>query len=135
MPISPMNPYPEKSTSTWERSVAPAKTGNRGPLRFEEGVATETDVPKDFGRGAYQDTAGNSRGYQTQEHVFKRAEETMRERAHIGSASWVEAPALLSDFVAGTGSGDRGTAVGGWERAINSGAHQARPNKMRVSGW
>jgi hypothetical protein len=132
MTISPYTNGPEKFSPTFERVTAASKTGNRGPLRFQEGVATETDVPKDFGRGAYVDTAGNSRGYQTQEHMFKRAEETMRERAHIGSASWVEAPALLSDFVAGTASGDRGTMVGGWERAFNSGAHQARPNKMRV---
>lgn len=134
MTISPQNPYPERGVNVFERSVAPSITGNRGPLRFEEGVATETDVPRDFARGAYADTAGNSRGYQSQEHVFKRAEETMRERAHIGSASWIEAPEVLSDFVAGVGSGDRGTAVGGWERAFNSGGHMNRPNKVRVSG-
>ncbi len=35
----------------------------RGPLRFEEGVATDTDIPYEFGRGAYaEDPAGNDAG-------------------------------------------------------------------------
>ena len=34
----------------------------RGPLRFEEGVATDTDIPNDFGLGAYGDTQGDGRG-------------------------------------------------------------------------
>jgi hypothetical protein len=29
-------------------------------------------------------------------------DETMRERAHVGSASWVEAPTYLSEFANGT---------------------------------
>ena len=134
MAITPSNGAPEKGVNVFERTMAPSIPGNRGPLRFEEGVATETDVPRDFGIGAYQDTAGDSRNHQTVESFFKRAEVTMRERAHIGSAAWVEAPEVLSDFVIGTQSGDMGSAEGGWERAFNSGGHQARPNKMRVQG-
>ena len=134
MTITPSTGAPEKHTPVFERTMAPSITGNRGPLRFEEGTATETDVPQDFAIGAYKDTAGNARGYQDVETFFKRADRTMQERAHIGSASWVEAPQVLSDFVQGTQSGDAGSIVGGWERAFNSGGHQARPNKMRVDG-
>lgn len=134
MAISPSNGAPEKGMNVFERTMAPNIPGNRGTLRFEEGTATETDVPRDFGVGAYGDTAGDGRNHQTVETFYKRAEVTMRERAHIGSAAWVEAPEVLSDFVQGTQSGDVGSALGGWERAFNSGGHQARPNKMRVEG-
>ena len=37
-------------------------TTRRGPLRFEEGVATDTDIPNDFGQGAYGDLGGDARG-------------------------------------------------------------------------
>lgn len=73
----------------------------RGPLRFEEGVATDTDVPFEFGRGAYGDTSGDYRGRPSMASVVKTPEETMRERVHVGSASWIEAPAELSEFVQG----------------------------------
>jgi hypothetical protein len=73
----------------------------RGPLRFEEGVATDTDIPYEFGRGAYGDTAGDARGRQTMAGMIKTPQETMRERVHMGSASWIEAPAELSEFVQG----------------------------------
>jgi hypothetical protein len=73
----------------------------RGPLRFEEGVATDTDIPYSFGRGAYGDTAGDYRGRQTMNGMIKTPAETMQERAHVGSASWIEAPMELSEFVQG----------------------------------
>lgn len=133
MTITPSTGAPEKFSPVFERTTAPSKTGNKGPLRFEEGVATETDVPQDFNRGAYQDSAGSSdRRFQSVEMQYKRAADTMRERAHIGSASWIEAPALLSDFVSGTQAGDQGSAVSGWERAFNPGTIQKRPSKVRV---
>lgn len=131
--FAPQNPYPESGRNVFERTYAPSITGNKGQLRFQEGVATDTDVPSDFARGAYGDTApyrGN--GADTNpEHVFKRAEETTRERAHVGSASWIEAPELLGDFVQGSVSGERPPS---FEYAYNSGAHQSRPNKTVVSG-
>lgn len=71
----------------------------RGPLRFEEGVATDTDIPNEFGRGAYGDTAGDGRGRSFT--VRKDPMETTRERAHVGSAAWIEAPTMLQDFVYG----------------------------------
>ena len=81
----------------YEVAIAPSIPGNKGPLRFEEGVATDTDIPMEFGKGAYADGAGT---------VFtgwpgKSPEETMRERAHVGSASWIEAPVSLNEFVQG----------------------------------
>lgn len=82
--------------------VAIAQNFNRrGPLRFEEGVATDTDIPFEFGRGAYGDTAGDGWGRQTMAGMMKTPQETMRERVHMGSASWIEAPAELSEFVQG----------------------------------
>lgn len=73
----------------------------RGPLRFEEGLATDTDLPFEFGRGAYGDTAGDGAGHQTMAGMLKTPQETLRERAHVGSASWIEAPLELSEFVQG----------------------------------
>jgi hypothetical protein len=75
----------------------------RGPLRFEEGVATDTDIPNDFGQGAYGDCAGDGRG-----RPFTDPATTMRERVHVGSASWIEAPTMLSDFVIGASAGQSG---------------------------
>lgn len=134
MTISPAPKHPEKFAPVFERVTAPSKTGNKGVVHFYEGVATETGVPQDFRQGSVADTHGDSRGHQTVETFFKRADQTTRERAHMGSASWIEAPALLGDFVSGTKSGDQGTAVGGWERAFNSGGYQKRPSAVRVSG-
>jgi len=86
--------------------VLAVNTTRRGPLRFEEGVATDTDIPNDFGRGAYGDTQGDGRGRPFTN--WKGADETMRERAHVGSASWIEAPTMLQDFVIGASAGQSG---------------------------
>lgn len=89
--------YPPQEVQ-YESAVA-VNNIRRGPLRFEEGVATDTDVPSEFGRGAYGDTAGDGRGRSFT--VVKDQMETTRERAHVGSAAWIEAPTILSDFVYG----------------------------------
>ena len=83
---APQNPYPEKGTNVFEWKNAPSIPGNKGPLRFEEGVATETDVPSDFAKGAFQDTApAPGRPNQNNREMFyKHADETMRHRA-LGS--------------------------------------------------
>jgi hypothetical protein len=73
----------------------------RGPLRFEEGVATDTDIPFSFGRGAYGDTQGDHRGRQTMMGMLKTPQETMAEKLHVGSATWIEAPQQLSEFIQG----------------------------------
>jgi hypothetical protein len=128
---APQNPYPESQRNVFERSMAPSIPGNKGPLRFEEGVASDTDVPNDFGKGAYGDTAGDRRGRPGREMFYKWPEETMRERAHVGSASWIEAPEVLSDFVQGSVAGN---GMPSFEYAYNPGTHTNRPNKVTVSG-
>jgi hypothetical protein len=124
--IAPNPLYPERSPQAFDRSVAPDITGNRGPLRHEEGVATDTDVPSDFIRGAFYDTtfAPGRINHNTPDAQFKHADETMRERAHVGSAAWVEAPQVLSDFVQGAQSGQ---SMPQWERVMNDGGYQKRP--------
>jgi len=105
----------------YESAYTPNPPGNKGPLRFEEGTATDTDVPNEFARGAYGDTAS---GPVT---TIKPPEEVMRERAHVGSASWIEAPTVLSEFVQGAQT-DHPT----FERVQGSEARIIRPNATRV---
>jgi hypothetical protein len=103
-PMAPVIQVPEKVGTTYEAKMAPNAPGGRGPLRFEEGVATDTDVPNEF-------MTGLSQGYITApgrpNHnlpVFiKSAEETMSERAHMGSAAWTSAPSFLQGFSEGAG--------------------------------
>ena len=47
MTISPAPRFPERAPQVYEMKGADNAT-RRGPLRFEEGVATDTDVPADF---------------------------------------------------------------------------------------
>jgi hypothetical protein len=63
------------------------------------------------------------------EMFHKYAEETMRERAHVGSASWIEAPEVLGEFVQGSTAGDM---MPTFERTMNSGGHMNRPNATVV---
>jgi hypothetical protein len=75
----------------------------RGPLRFEEGVATDTDVPSEFAKGVMQGylTAPGRPNHNA--NVYEKSpQETMAERAHVGSAAWVEAPTYLSGFAEGS---------------------------------
>lgn len=109
----------------YEVAIAANPPGNKGPLRFEEGVATDTDVPNEFGRGAYGDTAGDGRGRPFT--CIKPPQETMRERAHVGSASWVEGQQELSEFVQGAYT-DHPT----FERVGGSEMRLIRPNIARV---
>lgn len=131
MAVAPNPMFPEKGEHVFERNFAPSIPGNKGPLRFEEGIATDTDVPMDFAQGAYMDTAplGNRMNHTNPEMFYKHPEDTMRERAHVGSASWIEAPTVLSDFVQGTMSGD---AMPQFEYEYNSGGHMNRPNPTVV---
>lgn len=131
MPVSPNPMFPETGMTQFERGFAPSIPGNKGPLRFEEGVATDTDVPYDFGVGAYEDTAPSPyrQNHNNPEMFYKYPEETMRERAHVGSASWIEAPAVLSEFVQGSMSGD---GMPQWEYEYNTGGRMNRPNPTVV---
>jgi len=53
----------------------------------------------------------------------------MGERAHVGSAAWVEAPDYLSEF-SGAAFEDHGSNV--IEEVFRSGSRQQRPNPAQV---
>jgi hypothetical protein len=106
----------------YETDVA-ANNRRRGPLRFEEGVATDTDVPNDFRKGAYADTSNPH-----PVTCWKGAAETQRERVHMGSSTWIEAPSLLSEFVQGAHMFGRG-----FEQERGSEARIHRPNRAVVN--
>jgi len=128
--IAPVPQFPEKTPVSYERKFSPAQPGLRGPLRFEEGIATDTDVPNEFQNGA-------SQGYITppgrpnhNQNVFEKyPEETMAERAHVGSAAWVESPNFLNNFSEGAFGN---TAEQRFEEDIRSGGHYMRMNPATV---
>ena len=108
MAIAPTPKFPERPGTVYDRKMSPATAGQRGPLRFEEGVATDTDVPQEFTKGAMQGYVPAAGRPNRNANVFEKLpEETMRERAHVGSAAWVEAPSNLNDFASG-GFADHG---------------------------
>jgi len=108
MAIAPDPKFPERPGNMYDRKVSPATPGQRGPLRFEEGIATDTDVPAEFSKGAMQGYIPAAGRPNRNQNVFEKLpEETMRERAHVGSAAWVEAPDHLKEFAAG-GFADHG---------------------------
>ena len=102
MTISPAPRFPERAPQVYERKGAD-NTTRRGPLRFEEGVATDTDVPSDFQKGMQQGFATAPGRPNRNANVFEKpAAETLAERAHVGSAAWTEAPTFLGEFAHGT---------------------------------
>lgn len=129
--IAPTPSFPEKVGATYERKMAGSVPGQRGPLRFEEGVATDTDVPNDFQLGLDQgyDTPAGRPNHNT--NVFEKyPEETMKQRAHVGSAAWVEAPAYLGEFSQGN-FGDHSEVV--IEEVVRSGGKYTRTNPAQVA--
>ena len=131
MTIAPAPRFPERPGNTYDRKMSPALPGQRGPLRFEEGLATDTDIPQEIANGARQGyIPAPGRPNRNAPVHTKPAEETMRERAHVGSAAWVEAPEMLNDF-AGGAFADHGVTV--FEEVFRSGAHQQRPNPAVVN--
>lgn len=99
MALAPSPQFPERPGNVYERKIASALPGERGPLRFEEGLATDTDVPNDFQVGIFQGYATAPGRPNRNLNVYEKyPEETMRERAHVGSAAWVEAPTFLGEF-------------------------------------
>jgi hypothetical protein len=130
MNIAPTPQLPERPGTLYDRTLSPALPGQRGPLRFEEGLATDTDVPQEFSKGAMQGYIPAPGRPNHNQNVFEKyPEETMRERAHVGSASWVEAPALLGDF-ASEAFADHGINV--FEEVFRDGGHQFRMNPSVV---
>ena len=103
MGLAPDPRFNETGANFYERQIAPNIPGNRGPLRFEEGIATDTDVPSDFVRGMTEGAipAPGAPNHVNPNTLFKHADETMRERAHVGSAAWVDAPSVLGEFAHG----------------------------------
>jgi hypothetical protein len=102
-PLAPLDPFPERVTNIYEAKMAPNAPGGRGPLHPEEGIATDTDVPNDFVEGISSGYRTGSRPNQNAVVWLKDAAETQKERAHVGSAAWVEAPTYLGAFAGGTG--------------------------------
>lgn len=125
MGIAPAPRFDENGANFYERQIAPNIPGNRGPLRFEEGVATDTDVPNDFMRGMAEGAipAPGAPNHVNSATLFKHADETMRERAHVGSAAWVDAPSVLGEFAHGAMS-NAGQNV--YEQVKRSGARTER---------
>lgn len=128
MGLAPNPRYPERVGSTYEAKVG-QNYERRGPLRFEEGLSTDSDVPNDF-------TVGVMQGYQTapgrpnhNANVFEKyPEETMRQRAHVGSAAWVEAPTFLGEFSHGASN----AAEIKYEEVDRSGGRYERLNPANV---
>jgi hypothetical protein len=131
MTIAPDPKFPERPGTMYDRKFSPATPGQRGPLRFEEGIATDTDVPTQFTNGALQGyMPAPGRPNRNSSVWQKTAEETMRERAHVGSAAWVEAPQNLSDFAAGAFA-DHGDNR--FEEVFRSGTYQKDQNAAVVN--
>jgi hypothetical protein len=129
--IAPVPGFPERTPVTYDRKISPAQPGLRGPLRFEEGIATDTDVPNDFQLGLDQgyDTPAGRPNHNS--NVFEKfPEETMRERAHVGSAAWVEAPTYIQEFSNGTFQDYAETAI---EEVVRSGGRYQRMNPASVN--
>ena len=128
--LGPTPMFPERSPNTYEVKQSPATPMQRGPLRFEEGVATDTDVPRDFALGAMQGYITPPGRINHNQNVYEKwPEETMQERAHVGSAAWVEAPTYLGEFVQGSFTDYSSVR---YEEVIRNGARQSRLNPVVV---
>ena len=131
MGLAPNPQFPERPGTMYERKFSPAQPGLRGPLRFEEGVATDTDVPNDFQLGVMQGYLSAPGRPNHNANVYEKwPEETLKERAHVGSAAWVEAPMFLREFAGGSFVD---YAEVSYEQVTRSGGHMARPNPAVVS--
>jgi hypothetical protein len=101
-PLAPVITPPETVSTFYERSVG-NNTARRGPLRFEEGIGTDTSVPEDFVEGVRDGIIPAPGRPNSNRPVWDQdPAKTMQQRAHLGSASWVEAPTFLGSFAAGT---------------------------------
>jgi hypothetical protein len=101
--IAPSPGFPEVTPQTFQRTMGPNVAGRTGDTRFEEGLATDTDVSDDFTEGMADGymTGPGSPNHNNPDSQYKHADQVMRERAHVGSASWVDAPSVLNEFVGG----------------------------------
>lgn len=130
MGISPTPNFPERSPQVYERKLA-GNLERRGPLRFEEGIATDTDVPTDFQKGVMSGFAAAPGRPNRNAPVWQKpAAETLSERAHVGSAAWIEAPTFLSEFAHGSFSD---YAEQKFETTVVSGGRTQRLNPTVVN--
>jgi len=121
----------DRGAINYEGKMA-ANTERRGPLRFEEGLATDTDVPSDFTLGAMQ-------GYRTAPgrpnhnmNVFEKSpEETMKQRAHAGSAAWLDSVDMTGEFMHGVNVDTNATRR--FEQVNRSGGRYERLHSAIVS--
>lgn len=131
MAIAPTPNFPERTPQNFEQVNRPENpTRHRGSLRFEEGIATDTDVPNDFGGGIAD--GGNSPGRPNRNapYYIKEPGVTTAERAHVGSATWVDAPDVLNEFAAGAFTDyDRPE----FTEKVTDGSRQQRPSPERVT--
>ena len=103
MALAPTPEFAERAPTEYQRQMAADRPGNRGPLRFEEGVATDTDVPDDFQAGMADGYAAvPGRPNHKPNVMIQPAEKTIQQRAHVGSAAWIEAPTVLGEFAHGS---------------------------------
>lgn len=102
MGLAPNPMFPERSANVYEMKMS-GNEDRRGPLRFEEGIATDTDVPTDFQKGMASGSAVAAGRPNRNAPVWQKpAAETLSERAHVGSAAWIEAPTFLGEFSHGS---------------------------------
>jgi hypothetical protein len=114
----------------YERKLAD-NVERRGPLRFEEGVATDTDVPTDFQKGIMSGFAAAPGRPNRNAPVWQKpAAETLSERAHVGSAAWIEAPTQLGEFAHGSFTNNAEQHI---ETKVVSGGRVARLNPTVVN--
>ena len=131
MGLAPAPGFPERPGTNYEVAQSPGTPNGGGPLYFEEGLGTDTDIPNDFQVGAMQGyLTPPGRSNHNQNVYIKPPEETMRQRAHVGSAAWVEAPTYLSEFAQGSFS-DRAEVM--YEEVVRNGGRQARPNPAQIA--
>lgn len=129
-PLGPAPQYPEKTPNSYQRKMAQAQPGLRGPLRFEEGIATDTDVPADFHVGMMQGYITGPGGINDNAKVdTKWPDETVAQRAHVGSAAWTESPTFLGNFAHGA-SGR--VSERQYEMAVRDGMSYRRDNPATV---
>jgi hypothetical protein len=104
MGLAPDPQFPERGNYNYDDTMGPNRAGDRGPLRFEEGLATDTDLPSSFQRGMLEPMipAPGRINHVNPDIQFKMPEETMAQRAHVGSAAWIDAPTMLGEFAHGS---------------------------------
>lgn len=130
MAISPAPGFPERTPTFFDLTGAPSIPGNTGPHLFQEGLATDPDIPSDFALGIQQgQMTAPGRPNRNVPVFVKPPQETMKQRAHAGSASWVEAPTYLREFVQG---GFADYAAPAWELEMGTEQRIFRPAPNQV---